>query len=433
MRVLTEKIRTRAAKIGIMGLGYVGLPLAVAFAKKSFEVTGFDVDKKRIQDIQNGISYISDVDSRDVLELRRSNKLSAVASFDLLKEMDVIIICVPTPLRKSREPDLSFIVGALEEVKGRIRKGQLIVLESTTYPGTTDEILLPLLSGQGHKVGEDFFLAFSPERVDPGNKTYQIHNTPKVVGGVTGQCREVSLFLYSQIIEKVVPVSSPTVAELVKLLENTFRAVNIGLINEMAIICNKLGVETGEVIKAAATKPFGFIPFKPGPGLGGHCIPVDPQYLSWKMRSLNYHPRFIQLADEINSSMPSYVVSRIGNVLNELGQTVKGAKILIMGVSYKKDVGDCRESPAFDVMAELLRMGAEVSYHDSYVPKINVSGKEFASQTLTPHFYQNYDCVTILTDHSHIDYERLVQESPIVFDTRYVTLGCSLDKRIVRL
>lgn len=433
MRTLTEKIRAKEAKIGIMGLGYVGLPLAVAFAKKSFEVTGFDVDKQKIRDIQNGISYISDVDSSDVLELRNQKKISAVAHFDLLKEMDAIIICVPTPLRKSREPDLSFIAGALEEVKSRIRKGQLIILESTTYPGTTDEILLPLLSSQGYKVGEDFFLAFSPERVDPGNKTYQIHNTPKVVGGVTSQCREVSEFLYSQIIEKIVSVSSPVVAELVKLLENTFRAVNIGLINEMAIICNKLGVETGEVIKAAATKPFGFIPFKPGPGLGGHCIPVDPQYLSWKMRSLNYHPRFIQLADEINSSMPSYVVSRIGNVLNELGQTVKGAKILIMGVSYKKDVGDCRESPAFDVMAELLRMGAEVSYHDSYVPKINVSGKEFASQTLTPHFYQNYDCVTILTDHSHIDYERLVQESPIVFDTRYVTLGCSLDKRIVRL
>lgn len=416
-----------------MGLGYVGLPLAVAFAKKGFEVTGFDVDKKRIESIQHGTSYILDVESRDVLELHGQKKLSAVVQFDLLKEMDVIIICVPTPLRKSREPDLSFIVGAIEEVKGRIRKGQLIVLESTTYPGTTDEIVLPLLSSQGYKVGEDFFLAFSPERVDPSNKDYQIHNTPKVVGGVTSQCREVSELLYGQVVEKVVSVSSPTVAELVKLLENTFRAVNIGLINEIAIICNKLGVATGEVIRAAATKPFGFMPFKPGPGLGGHCIPVDPQYLSWKMRSLNYHPRFIQLADEINSSMPSYVVSRISIMLNELGQSVKDAKILIMGVSYKKDVGDCRESPAFDVMMELLHMGAIVSYHDSHVSKINLGGEEYFSQTLTPDFYQTYDCVTILTDHSDIDYERLVQESHIVFDTRNVTLGCFSDRKIVRL
>lgn len=431
MKATLENIQSQKAPIGVIGLGYVGLPLALAFAKKGFTVSGFDVDPNKVACLQIGQSYIGDVASAEIAPLIQSKKFSATTSFDRLHEMDAIIICVPTPLRKSREPDLSFVLAAGLEIQKRLRKGQLIVLESTTYPGTTEELILPLLEKRNLKVGQDFCLAFSPERIDPGNKVYQIHNTPKIVGGVTTNCLELAAALYHQVVEQVIPVSSPRVAELVKLLENTFRAVNIALVNEMAIICHKLGVETGEVIRAAASKPFGFMPFMPGPGLGGHCIPVDPQYLSWKLKTLKYHPRFIQLADEINMAMPAYVVSRVASALNGRGKSIKGADILVMGVSYKKDVGDIRESPALEVIEELIKMGADVSYHDPFVSEIQINDHKLFSTT--PAFAKR-DCVVILTDHSGFDYEKMVLESSLLFDARNATYPLNAPKeKIVRL
>lgn len=430
MKKTFENIQSQKARIGVIGLGYVGLPLALAFAKKGFTVFGFDVDPNKVASLQKGQSYIGDVASAEIAPLIQTKKISATISFERLQEMDAVIICVPTPLRKSREPDLSFVLAAASEIQKRLRKGQLIVLESTTYPGTTEELILPLLEKRNFKVGQDFCLAFSPERIDPGNKVYQIHNTPKIVGGVTTNCLELAATLYRQVVEQVIPVSSPRVAELVKLLENTFRAVNIALVNEMAVICHKLGVETGEVIRAAASKPFGFMPFMPGPGLGGHCIPIDPQYLSWKLKTLKYHPRFIQLADEINMAMPAYVVSRMASALNERGQSIKGADILVMGVSYKKDVGDLRESPALEVIEELVKMGADVSYHDPFVPVIQINEQKLFSQSPA---FANKDCVVILTDHSNFDYEKMVLESPLLFDARNATYPLKVPEKVVRL
>ena len=420
---LIGKAKDRSALIGIVGLGYVGLPLAVEFAEAGYRVLGFDVTPRIVDGINAGHSHVQDIPSARLEKLVKAGKLSATTDLARLGEPDLVAICVPTPLSKTHDPDISFVSAATESVARTVRPGQAIILQSTTYPGTTRELMLPALEKSGLKVGTDFFLAFSPERVDPGNPKYNTHNTPKIVGGVTPACTRVVMALYQPAIQSLVAVSSPEAAELVKLLENTFRSVNIGLVNEMAIVCDKLGVDVWEVIEAASTKPFGFMKFTPGPGVGGHCIPLDPHYLAWKMRSLNYRTRFIELAGEINSEMPEYWVEKVVSALNDLSKPAKGSTVLVVGIAYKKDIDDLRESPALDVIRLLERLGAKVSYHDPFIPELREDGKTLKSVPLTPETVRGADCVVIVTDHTKLDYAMLAKEARALVDTRHAVAG----------
>jgi UDP-N-acetyl-D-glucosamine dehydrogenase len=415
---LAAKAERRQILFGIVGLGYVGLPLAVELAKAGYRVLGFDVNPTVVDSLNAGRSHVKDVTDAQLQAAMQGERFSATTDMSRLSEPDAISICVPTPLSKFKDPDVSFIVAATESVKKRIRRGQAIILESTTYPGTTREIMLPALESTGLKVGEDFFLAFSPERVDPGNPRYGTRNTPKVVGGITADCRRVAMALYQPAIDTLVPVSTTEAAELVKLLENTFRSVNIGLANEMAIVCDKLGVDVWEVIEAAATKPFGFMKFLPGPGLGGHCIPVDPHYLAWKMRGLNYKTRFIDLAGELNTEMPVFWVRKLAEALNGQGKAVRGALVLVLGIAYKRDIEDIRESPALDIIHLLEGQGARVTYSDPHVPRFREDGQEFKSVELTPEVVAAADCVMIVTDHTAVDYRMIKRKAKLVVDTR---------------
>jgi len=434
---LVSKIAGHRAAIGVIGLGYVGLPLAVEFARGGFPVTGFDVDESRVAKINQGESYIPDVPSEVVRTLVEREKLSASSDFSKLKQTDVVIICVPTPLRKTKEPDVSFILAAAEQVQANLHPQQLVILESTTYPGTTDEVLLPMFEETGLKLDTDFYLAFSPERVDPGNRQFQAHNIPKVVGGVTAISTDVAAALYQTVVERVHKVSSARVAETAKLLENTFRSVNIALVNEMAQLCYHLGIDSWEVIRAAETKPFGFMAFYPGPGIGGHCIPLDPHYLSWKARLHGFEARFISLAEEVNSHMPRHVVQLVQDGLNQHAKAVKGARVLVLGVAYKRDIDDVRESPALGIIDQLLHKGAEVSYYDGFIPELQLDGSgSLVSVTLTDEVLAGCDCAVIVTDHSNLDYSRVVRLAPLTVDTRNVTrkLGTNEhDDKIVRL
>jgi UDP-N-acetyl-D-glucosamine dehydrogenase len=422
---LQDLINSKKARIGVIGLGYVGLPLIVEFAAKGYSSIGFEVDEKKVSEINAGRSYIVDVPEDDVQKCVSEGNLSATTDFSQLAECDVIIICVPTPLRKTKDPDMSYILTAGGEIQKYMRRGQMIILESTTYPGTTDEVLQPMFEEKGFKIGDDFLLAFSPERVDPGNPQFQTHNIPKVVGGVTDDSTEVAAALYGQIVNEVHQVSSARVAEAAKLWENTFRAINIGMANEMAKVCNALGIDSWEVVSAAATKPFGFMPFYPGPGIGGHCIPLDPHYLSWKARQHGFDSQFISLAEQINSTMPNYVVELIMNALNDEKKPVNGSKILILGVAYKKDIDDMRESPALSIIDLLRADGAEVAYHDPFVKEVTFDhaytigdGEPLFNNELTDELISGSDCVVICTDHSNVDYNRVCQRAPLVVDTR---------------
>jgi UDP-N-acetyl-D-glucosamine dehydrogenase len=417
---LLQRIEQRCALVGIIGLGYVGLPLAVEFARGSFRVLGFDIDQARVDALNRGVCHNSDVDDR-VFQQALATGLEVTNNFDRLSEADVVIICVPTPLGNNKEPDVSHIMSAAEQIACRLRRGQLILLESTTFPGATEELLLPLFERRGLHAGSDYWLAFSPERIDPGNKRFALRAIPRVVGGVTAHCTRLASALYSAIVEKVVPVSSPRAAELVKLLENTYRAVNIGLANEFAQMADILRVDIWEVIEAAATKPYGFTPFYPGPGPGGHCIPIDPLYLSWKLRSLRYRARFIELASEINQEMPAFVVDLVARALNEHGKCLNGSHILALGVAYKRDISDIRESPALDVMRLLLQRLAHLAYVDQYVPSLQMNDITYHTKTLTGEALREADCVLILTDHSDVDYAQVVQEARLVVDTRNAT------------
>ena len=429
---LRDKIRNKQARIGIIGLGYVGLPLAVEFAKAGFQVTGFDVDLAKVSSINNGHSYIGDVTSTDVSEAVKAGKLSATDDMSKLHDMDAIDICVPTPLRKTRDPDLSYVVLAVDAVRARLKPGQLIILESTTYPGTTDEVVQPALEEGGLKAGKDFYLAFSPERVDPGNATYTTRTIPKVVGGVNDISTELARDLYASIISTIVPVSSTQVAEMVKLLENTFRAVNIGLVNEIALMSHRMNIDVWEVIEAASTKPFGFMPFYPGTGLGGHCIPIDPFYLSWKARQNGFECRFIELAGHINGSMPAFVVERVGEALNSQKKAINGSRIHVFGVAYKKDVGDMRESPALDILELLTQRGATVSYTDPYVPTLKHGSQIFESIADAESLRRSPDCIVICTDHSSFVWKPVVDSGFPVVDTRNALKGLDAPN-IVRL
>lgn len=415
---LINKFQNHQARIGIVGLGYVGLPLAVAFAEQGFEVVAVDIDPSKVQSINTGQSYIADVPSAQLEPLVRDGLLRASADYAQLAAVDAISICVPTPLRKTKDPDISFIIAAADQIAQQNGNGKLIVLESTTYPGSTEEIILPRLTRNGDTVGEDFFLAFSPERVDPGRTDYTIRTTPKVIGGITANCLEVALALYGEIVDQPIPVSSTGAAEMVKLLENTFRAVNIGLVNEIALMCNKLGLNVWEVIGAAKTKPYGFMPFYPGPGLGGHCIPIDPHYLSWKLKTLNYTARFIELAAEINGFMPEYVVSKITTALNARRKAVNGSTILILGVAYKPNVSDVRESPALDIIHLLQERGAHLLYADPYVPDLSEEGFSMQSVDLDAAALNRADCVVIVTDHALFNWPEIVRQSQLIIDTR---------------
>ena len=421
--VLSEKIRGRAAHISVIGQGYVGLPLAVEFARAGFTVSGIDSDLDRVGGLNAGRPSTPDVADEDLARLLAAGRYEATTDLDVVRRSDVVIICVPTPLRKSKDPDISFVMQAGEAAARRFRPGQLIVLESTTYPGTTEELLLPLLAEQGARVGADCFLAFSPERIDPGNASFPVRRIPKLVGGVTARCTALAALLYRQIVERVLEVSSPKVAELAKLYENVFRNVNIALANEFAVMCRRLDVSAREVIDAAATKPFGFMPFYPGPGIGGHCIAVDPFYLSWKMRLNGYEARFIHLADEVNAAMPGYVVDLVADALNRRRRCLNGARVLVLGVAYKRGVADTRESPALDIVARLHDKGAEVAYADPYVPAITVDGHAVKAIELTDEALAASDCVVIATDHPGIDYAHVVALAPLVIDTRSATHG----------
>lgn len=428
---LAHKIRTRAAKVGVVGLGYVGLPLAVEFARAGFEVTGIDVDPRKVDRINAGDSYVGDVPSADLAPLVEAGKLRATADFAVVSGLDTVNICVPTPLRKTKDPDMSYIVSACQQIARRIHPGMLLILESTTYPGTTDELLLPMFEESGLRAGRDFFLCFSPERVDPGNKVHQTRNIPKVVGGITPACTEMGVLFYSQALERVVPVSSTQVAEMVKLLENTFRMINIGMVNELAMMCDRMGINVWEVIDAAATKPFGFMPFYPGPGLGGHCIPIDPFYLSWKTRQAGIEARFIELAGYINGQMPQFVVDKVQNALNDQGKPLKGSHVHILGVAYKKDIDDTRESPALDIMHILLKRQAVITYSDPHVPDLTADGLNLHSEPPVE-AAAKADCVLIVTDHSAFDYPAILEQARLVVDTRNAMRGLVSDK-IVRL
>ncbi len=429
--VFLEKVSNHEATIAVIGLGYVGLPLATAFAKRGFPVIGIDVDGEKVERVNRGESYIEDVPSE---ELRGLKNLNATTDFGALSDADAAIICVPTPLSKTRDPDIRFVMAAGQEVAKRVHPGMLVVLESTTYPGTTEEMLLPMVSRNGElKVGEDFFLAFSPERIDPGNPTYHVENTPKVVGGMTPACLEAASALYGSVVERIVPVSSPAAAEMTKLLENTFRAVNIALVNEVALMCDKLGLNVWEVIEAAATKPYGFMKFTPGPGIGGHCIPLDPHYLAWKLKTLNYNARFIQLASEINADMPHYVVEKVADALNDDRKPVNGSRILVLGVAYKKDIDDVRESPALDIIRLLQEKGADVVYNDPHVPELRLDGEAMRSIELTEEALRWSDCAVIVTDHSDYDWSWILRHAGLVVDTRNATAGADGKARVVGL
>lgn len=419
---LLSKIQNKKARAGVIGLGYVGLPLSMVLVDAGFDVIGFDVNKAKVNLLNSGKSDIDDISNETVRNAVRAGKFTATTDPKTISRMDTISICVPTPLSKTKDPDVSFILAAMEWVKKYIKKGSLVVLESTTYPGTTEDLILPLLQEKGHKAGRDFFLAFSPERVDPGNKNYTTENTPRVVGGITRDCTRVAKTFYEQTIPNVYPVSSTQAAEMVKLLENTFRSVNIGLVNEVAVMCDRLKIDVWEIIDAAATKPFGFMPFYPGPGLGGHCIPIDPHYLSWKLKSLNYYARFIELAGDINSQMPEWVVERITSTMNlRFEKALNKASILILGVSYKKNIKDIRESPALDVIKLLEDKGVRICYNDPFVPQFRWKGGSIKSTKLTAKLLSRADLVVILTDHTDYDYQWIVDNSKAVFDTRNAT------------
>lgn len=431
---LIDRFHRREAKIGIVGMGYVGLPLAVEFARAGYHVVGLEINAAKVDQLNAGTSYIPDVPAVVLAPLVESGHLCATTSYDDLRDCDAISICVPTPLRKTKDPDMSYVLAAADSVAEVCHPGLLVVLESTTYPGTTEEIIVPRLIKNGLKVGENVFVAFSPERVDPGNPTYGVHNTPKVVGGVTPACVEVVTALYEPAVERVVPVSSTAAAEMVKLLENTFRAVNIGLVNEMAIMCRRLDVNVWEVIEAASSKPFGFMPFYPGPGLGGHCIPIDPLYLSWRLRGLNYNARFIELASEINTQMPYYVVDLVMDALNEDGKALRGSKVGLLGMAYKRDIDDVRESPALDVYHLLEEKGAQVSYSDPHVPSVRLLEERVAhSQPLTAGWLAAQDAIVIVTDHRAFDYDFVLEHARLVVDTRNATRRYTGRARVVRL
>ena len=428
---LKSKIESKTARVGIVGLGYVGLPLAVEFARAGFSVVGIDVQESKVHGLNQGNSHVQDVPSSQIAQLVAEKRFRATTDFAAINDLDTINICVPTPLRKTKDPDMSYIVSAVEQIARNFHPGLLIILESTTYPGTTDELLLPTFEKLGYKAGEDFFLCFSPERVDPGNPVYQTSNTPKVVGGITPACTEMGRYFFSQALQSVVPVSNTRVAEMVKLLENTFRMINIGLVNEIAVMCDGMGINVWEVIDAAATKPFGFMPFYPGPGLGGHCIPIDPFYLSWKTKQSGIEARFIDLAGYINGSMPHFVVDKVQNALNDHGKPVKGSHIHLAGVAYKRNIDDMRESPALDVLLLLRKRGAIVSYSDPYVPHLALEGLDLKSKPL-PDAASEADCVVIITDHSNFDSRGLLDSAELIVDTRNAMKGFDSDK-IVRL
>jgi UDP-N-acetyl-D-glucosamine dehydrogenase len=434
LTALKTKLENHQATAAVIGLGYVGLPLAMEMTAAGFHVIGIDLDKNKIAALAQGRSYILDVPERRIAAALGSGKFTPTADFSALANADSVSICVPTPLSKSRDPDISFILSATEEIRKYLHREQLIVLESTTYPGTTDELIVPELETSGLRVGEDFYVAFSPERIDPGNATYTTHNTPKIVGGITAQCTEIARLFYSQFIERVIPVSSTKCAEMVKLLENTFRSVNIGMVNELALMCDLLGVDVYEVIDAAATKPFGFIPFYPGPGLGGHCIPIDPHYLAWKLKALNFQARFIGLAAEINGMMPSVVSNLVADGLNRASKSIRGSKIMILGVAYKKDVSDCRESPALDVMRLLSEKGAILSYNDPLVPTLRLGSSTLKSIEASPARIAEHDCAIILTDHSTYNIREIVKSAKLVIDTRNATKDLrGFEDRIIKL
>jgi UDP-N-acetyl-D-glucosamine dehydrogenase len=434
LNALKTKIEQHNATAAVIGLGYVGLPLAMEIAAAGFDVIGIDLDASKIAALKKGNSYILDVPERTIADAVRSGQFTPTSDFSALAKADTVSICVPTPLSKSRDPDISFILSATEEIRKYLHPGQLIVLESTTYPGTTDELIVPELESTGLKVGSDFFVAFSPERIDPGNASFTTHNTPKIVGGITAECTETARLFYSQFIERVIPVSSTKCAEMVKLLENTFRSVNIGMVNELALMCDLLGVDVYEVIDAAATKPFGFSPFYPGPGLGGHCIPIDPHYLAWKLKALNFQARFIGLAAEINGMMPNVVSTMVADGLNRVSKSIRGSKIMILGVAYKKNVSDCRESPALDVMRLLSEKGAILSYNDPLVPTLRLGRTTLNSVEASPATIAAHDCVIILTDHSVYDIPSLVEAAKLVIDTRNATKNLHAFKdRIIKL
>jgi UDP-N-acetyl-D-glucosamine dehydrogenase len=428
--LLADKIRSRTARVGVVGLGYVGLPLAVEFAKAGFHVTGIDVAEAKTARVNAGDSYVGDIRSGDLDPLVKSGKLRATTDFAVVKELDTINICVPTPLRKTKDPDMSYIVSSCQDIARNFHAGMLVILESTTYPGTTDEVVLPMLEQGDLKVGRDFFLCFSPERVDPGNPKFQTLNIPKVVGGTTAECTEMGRLFYAQALEKVVPVSSTSVAEMVKLLENTFRMINIGLVNEIAMMCDRIGINVWEVIEAAATKPFGFMPFYPGPGLGGHCIPIDPFYLSWKTKQAGIEARFIELAGYINGQMPHFVVDKVQHALNDASKPVKGSHIHVMGVAYKKDIDDVRESPALDIMLLLRQRGARITYSDPHVPSLKLDGLAMDSSPVEN--AAAADCVVIVTDHSAFDYGKLAASARLIVDTRNALKSVSA-ANVVRL
>jgi UDP-N-acetyl-D-glucosamine dehydrogenase len=431
-RELKDKIEKRTAVVGVIGLGYVGLPMCVELARAGFQVHGIDNNSERVAQLHRLKTYILDVSDQDLDSVR--NRFAATTDFSVLAKSDAVIICVPTPLRKTKDPDLSYILSANTEIRKHLHPGQLVILESTTYPGTTDEVILPELESSGLKVGTDFFLCFSPERIDPGNRQFGVTNTPKIVGGVTQHCGALAEMLYRSIIHRVFRVSSTRASEMVKLLENTFRAINIGMVNEMAIMCDKLGINTWEVIEAAATKPFGFMPFYPGPGLGGHCIPIDPHYLSWKLKTLNYSARFIELAGEINSSMPHYVVDKIADALNDDRKSVRGSRIVILGVAYKRDSNDLRESPALDVYRLLEAKGADVVFHDPHIPEMSIESRVVRSQDLNETLLGGADCVVIVTDHSAYNWQYVVDHSRLIFDCRNATGTLHSEKcRVLKL
>ncbi len=431
---LLDRLNNREALVAVVGLGYVGLPLAVELAEAGFDVIGLDVDAAKVEQLNGGTSYIPDIPTARVAPLVAAGRLRATTDYADLRPADAISICVPTPLRKTKDPDMSYIIQSVDAIAEISHSGLLVVLESTTYPGTTEEIIVPRLVNNGFVVGEDVFVAFSPERIDPGNATFGVRNTPKVVGGVTPACTEVVAALYATAVDEVVPVSSPMVAEMVKLLENTFRAVNIGLVNEMALMCDRLGVDVWEVIGAAATKPYGFMPFYPGPGLGGHCIPVDPHYLSWKLKALNYTARFIELASEINTSMPLYVLDKVMDALNDEGKAVRGSRVVVLGVAFKRNIDDVRESPAIDVITLLQERGASVVYHDPYVPHLRLhtsarlDGAPYSAALLS-----SADCVVIITDHDSFDWQHVVDHSRLIVDTRNATGRVRGAARVVAL
>src|SRR5215831_17306364 len=429
---LEAKIATRTAAVGVMGLGYVGLPLGLTFSDAGFNVTGIDIDTKRIESILAGRSYITDVDENDLQQAMRNKRFRVTGDLSEIRNLETVSICVPTPLRKTKDPDMSYVIAAADAIAKQLRPGQLIILESTTYPGTTEELILPALEARGLKVGEDFFLAYSPERVDPGNPNFATKDIPKVIGGITPRCAELAAILYGSAMRHIVPVSSTRVAEMVKLLENTFRSVNIALVNEIALMCSHMKIDVWEVIKGASSKPFGFMPFFPGPGLGGHCIPIDPLYLEWKSKIDGFESRFIGLADKVNSGMPRHVVTRAMELLNEAGKPMRGSRVHVLGVTYKKDISDSRESPAIEVIKLLLSLGANVVYSDPFVTTLSIEGEPVESVAFSPDTLKACDLAIITTDHTIFDYLEIVRNAPLVFDTRNATDGLKA-KNLVRL